>query len=219
MEMQTILQDVSLSYDREDKWLWGVGQNKSFTVKTCYNWQNESVAGNMWNENADILLACAKARRCDVPTKAIVLSWRLFINRQPTRDALIRRRVINSKHESCCVSCFNNDATAQHLFFGCCKTVETWNIIAQWLQVPVSNSYEPVQHFVQFGQQLKGRKLKGLKHLIWIATVWAIWCASNKSIFEGSVFNVSSIVNHIKHLSWEWFIAGKGRKSKLNYED
>lgn len=218
-ELKVILHDIKIQTNAEDSWTWIADHTKRFSVKSCYSWLTEACPDMIQQRDEEKIMACSKVWRCDVPTKAAVMAWRLILNRLPTRDALIRRGVVNSNYDSCCVLCFREDESAKHLFCCCKKTQEVWSSVASWLQVSDVKSQEPLQHFNLFGNLMKGRKLKGTKHMVWIATVWSIWHARNKVIFEGSVFNVKNVVNHIKLVSWGWFIFRKGRKTKMNFGD
>lgn len=153
-DLQTLLWDISLIFGREDKWIWGLDYNKFLSIKFCYTWLVDCVAGETHSRDTYKLLACSKTWKCDVPTKAIVLTWRLLINKLPTRDSLVRIGVVNLACESCCFSSFKQEETAQHLLFCCSKMLEVWNRVFNWLDVPVLNSQDPVNHFLHFGQKL-----------------------------------------------------------------
>lgn len=168
---------------------------------------------------AEIVAACVKLWKTNVPTKAKVLVWRLFIDRLPTRDALVRRGVITPGAETRCVCCLREEECANHLFFGCNRTKYAWRRILAWAGVADLNETDAVMHFCRFGQQLMGRKLKRLKFVLWIATIWAIWHARNKKIFEGIACNINSIVSHVKMLSWGWFVSRGGSNSCWNFGD
>ena len=55
---------------------------------------------------------------------------------------------------------------------------------------------------------LKGKRKKKVWLVIWFATVWNVWIARNKKVFQGEAINVTKIVENIKFLSWKWL---KGR--------
>lgn len=87
------------------------------------------------------------------------------------------------------------------------------------MDLPVRVEQDVASHFNQFGQLLKGWKLKAVKHNIWMVSVWAIWQARNKVLFEGTNVSHISVVNHIKHVYWGWFISGRERRSDCNFVD
>lgn len=45
--------------------------------------------------------------------------------------------------------------------------------------------------------------------VIWFATIWNIWCARNRKVFQENVIIVDEVLENIKFLSWKWL---KGRK-------
>lgn len=124
---------------------------------------------------------CSKIWRCDVPTKATVLAWRALINKLPTRGVLARRGIVTTDHETCCVLCFTE--TINHLLCSCTISQGIWESIVRWMEVPFLGAQDINTHFLRFGLLLKGRKLKAAKHIIWMATIWAIWQARNRVLF------------------------------------
>lgn len=135
-ELKEVLQGISLHCEREDIWTWIADGNKSFTVKSCYKWLIEFFAGELNNMiEGDVEMACQKVWKCDVPTKVIVLAWRILIDRLPTRVNLIRRGVIDPIRESSCVMCFGEAESTIHLFNKCWKSMEVWRKVYNWLDV------------------------------------------------------------------------------------
>jgi hypothetical protein len=54
----------------------------------------------------------------DVLLKVVLFVWRLFRDRLPTKDNLLRRGVI-SYDSRLCVACFYSEETGSHLFIHC----------------------------------------------------------------------------------------------------
>lgn len=57
---------------------------------------------------------------------------------------------------------------------------------------------------------------------------WSLVCSykckegarvKNKVLFKGDVDNVNSIIMHVKHIVWGWFIARKERNSGVSFVD
>jgi hypothetical protein len=61
------------------------------------------------------------------------------------------------------------------------------------------------QHFLKFGDLVKGKINKRFRHLVWLATMWCLWRSRNNIIFRGDHVNISSLVDQIKYMSWFWF--------------
>lgn len=77
----------------------------------------------------------------------------------------------------------------------------------------VDNSLVGVDHFRAYGVQVNSKKSPKFRYLFWIATSWCIWFHRNNVVFRGLVFDAR--VNHIKSISWEWFISIVGRNLDL----
>lgn len=61
-------------------------------------------------------------------------------------------------------------------------------------------------HFRSYGSRLQSKKFTRVNYLIWAATTWSIWLYKNNVLLRGIVFDSQAIINHVKSLSWEWFI-------------
>jgi hypothetical protein len=84
---------------------------------------------------------------------------------------------------------------------------QVWNSIFNWSGSSLLVNYASVsEHFLSFGRILKGKKTKGLWHIIWLATTWCIWRSRNNILFKGDSVNVSSLFNNILYIAWLWFI-------------
>jgi len=58
-----------------------------------------------------------------------------------------------------------------------------------------------IEHFLQHGQQLKGKANQKTRFLIWLATVWNIWQLRNAIIFKGAVADFKNLKAKIQALS------------------
>lgn len=178
--------------------MWTIGSYRLLTVKACYIWLIECIAGYSHHEDNDMVKACSKIWKCDVRTKAIINVWRLLLNRLPTRDTIVRRGVVDAATDSCCVGCFEEEENVFHLYFECAKSRDVCTRILCWLDALIFPCNDSAKHFLAFDQQLNGSRLKRLKHLVWTATMWVIWHVRNKTLLEGAIFNINSIVTHVK---------------------
>jgi len=64
----------------------------------------------------------------------------------------------------------------------------------------------------------KGRECKGLM-LIWHITLWSILRGRNDGVFKDKAAKVEDVVEHIQHVSWQWFVAkDEGLPCIFSYE-
>lgn len=200
----------------QDKWHWLPNTISGYSVKECYCWINERLRTST-DYSDEVVEACKVWWKNDIPSKVLVLGWRLLWNKLPTREKLHRRGILLSSYETCCVLCFREIESCEHIFCSCSVTQKIWQAVLSWAGVDNRLCCEVLSVYNEIGGLLKGKNAKRVKHLIWAATVWSIWLARSKVIFKGEVANVNAIVASIKHVSWGWFIAKRGRNSGMLY--
>jgi hypothetical protein len=83
--------------------------------------------------------------------------------------------------------------------------VNVWQHISKWLGLSFFMTVRVQQHFLKFGDLVKGKINKRFRHLVWLATMWCLWRSRNNIIFRGDHVNISSLVDQIKYMSWFWF--------------
>ena len=93
-----VLHNVTLQVDKDDKWLWTLESSHTFSVCKVYNFltiqpriASSVVASSLWHK--------------DVPLKVVLFAWRLFWDRLPTKDNLLRRGVIDHDSRECVAGC------------------------------------------------------------------------------------------------------------------
>jgi hypothetical protein len=119
-----------------------------------------------------------------VPLKVSVFVWRLLRNRLPTKDNLIRRRVLQSDDTLCVGGC-GFPETAVHLFLHCDIFSGLWHLIYQWVGISFISSESVTDHLHHFGY-LAGLPRFAYSYLqvIWRTTVWVIWKERNNRTFD-----------------------------------
>jgi len=63
-----------------------------------------------------------------VPLKVVLFAWRLFRDRLPTKDNLLRRGVIPLDSRLCVAGC-NSVETSSHLFLHCSTFGLVWQLL------------------------------------------------------------------------------------------
>lgn len=89
--------------DVEDKWCWLPDSSRGFTVKSCYMWLYSYFAGTSGQVENVPAQAYRRLWRNDVPSEALIFTWRLLLERIVTREALHRRGIFTTPRDLCCV--------------------------------------------------------------------------------------------------------------------
>jgi len=76
-----------------------------------------------------------------------------------------------------------------------------------------------IEHFLQHGQQLKGKTYRKTRFLIWLATIWNIWLLRNAIIFKGEMADFTSLKAKIQALSWRWLISKRDMASDFVFSN
>lgn len=157
--------------------------------------------------------------RIDVPSKVGIFRWRLLLDRLPTRDALASRACLSGPHETSCLLCFSQLESISRLFYRCNVAKLMWKETCGWMGVFLDIDLEGLEDFNIFAGLLKGKKFRHVNNLIWLAVVWCLWLERNSVLFKGTMFDMSSLINKIKCVSWGWFMCKPGRLLKLSVSD
>jgi len=142
----------------------------------------------------------------DVPLKVVLFAWRLFRDRLPTKDNLLRRGVILIDHNSreCVARCGSNESS-DHLLLHCNIFGSVWHCIYRWLDIYAAVPLYVTDHFNQFSY---GGGISKVRHsilqVIWFATVWEIWKERNNRLFKDKYCSVLQVVDKIKSLAFMW---------------
>lgn len=78
--------------DREDGWSWTVSLDGRYSVKSAYSQLLNGLPGLGAPEGA-ILQAVSRVWKSCTPSKVVVFSWQLILDRIPTRSNLVSRGV------------------------------------------------------------------------------------------------------------------------------
>ncbi|XP_076959033.1 uncharacterized protein LOC143634987 [Bidens hawaiensis] len=138
-----------------------------------------------------------------VPIKCNIFMWRAFLDRLPTKMALLRRSV--PVDNPVCIWCETCDETIEHLLTGCGIAAGVWNGISRWCRIPgmfvfhVSDLVEMHEHCA-----ISGNK-KTVLHGIIIIACWRLWKARNEKIFSSKDTKVADLITDIKALGFLWY--------------
>jgi len=192
-----LLANVTLQVNREDKWLWTLENSNTFTVRSLYNFLTIQ-------PQVELPVDVSSIWYKEVPLKVVVFVWRLFRDRLPTKDNLLRRGVINQDSRTCVAGCDFVESSS-HLFLHCNNFGSVWHLIYSWIGVSVINPFYVPDHFHQFSFSGGfGKKRRSILQVIWYATVWEIRKERNNRLFKGKESPVFQVVDRIKFISYMW---------------
>jgi len=147
-----------------------------------------------------------------------VFVWRILRNILPTKDNLVRCRIL-SVEEATCVSCCGSIETASHLFLGCDVLRALWSHVWLWLVISSVSSSDLHQHFTQF---ITMAGLPTFTHIffkiIWFTSVWVLWKERNDRVFNSKTSTSFTLIEKVKLTSFLW-LKSKQATFSYNYHD
>jgi hypothetical protein len=186
-----------------DRRIWLASTTSKFSVNSAYlGLLNRSVTDSL---DATMVISLKKLWKNNVPSKISIFSWRLLLEKLPTREALFCKGIITNSLERGCVLCSNMEESVAHVFLHCHVTVAIWQHILGWMDTGFFMTGNVQDHFIQFGDIIKVKANKRFRHVFWLATTWSLWRACNNILFRGETVNISLLVDQIKFMSWFWF--------------
>jgi hypothetical protein len=93
-EFILLLHNVSLHVNKYERWLLTLETSQAFSVRSVYKFLTAQ-------PHVDSPVAIASLWHKDIPLKVGLFAWRLFRDRLPTKDNLLRRGVINHAFRVC----------------------------------------------------------------------------------------------------------------------
>jgi hypothetical protein len=202
---------------QDDVWNCEIGSDGVYSVKEGYDFLSQNFLPQL-NINNDCRRVLKGIWDSLAPLKVVIFSWKLVLQRLPTRRNLVVRGLLDGSANPGYVWCPLVVETESHLFFTCPVAVEVWTSVMAWLGLVTPAPGNAIHSFDSFGVPFRTKtRIKGL-NLIWQTVVWSIWLARNSLIFEGVKMEGHEIVDAIKHRSLQWFIARKQGVVCLSYE-
>lgn len=182
--------------------LFGEGANRFLT--TSVDVLDRSQIVDVWHQH--------------IPSKVSVFAWRLFRNRLPTKDNLVRRRVL-SQADVTCVSGCGSQETVTHLFLACDILGSLWSLVVLWLGISFVSPGDLHQHYTQF-INMSGfpRFTHMFFRIIWFTSVWVLWKERNDRVFNNTTLVPSILIENVKLTSFSW-LKSKQATFTYNYHD
>jgi len=112
------ISDISIQNQVQDNMIWKADPSGVYSTKSAYRLLMPSISPAPTRRNFQILW------HLKIPPRAVVFSWRLFLDRLPTRGNLSRRNI--PIQDIMCPLCGCQHEETGHLFFHCKMTKGLW---------------------------------------------------------------------------------------------
>ena len=124
-DVMFVLSQVSFSGGL-DLWRWDLDSNGSFSVAAVKEWLRK-----------DRYVQPVQLMRWEawVPLKVNILTWRIELDRVPTRLALVRSNV--SIADIRCPLCDTEEESIKHLFVDCGFVFKVWSKVWSWCKISI----------------------------------------------------------------------------------
>jgi hypothetical protein len=199
-ECTILLLNVVLQAHVHDRWKWLPDPTQGSSVRGAYHFLTFA-DGPLGRERID------NVWHNHIPLKVSLFVLCLLRNHLPTRDNLVRQRVINNELVSCLAGCGVLEE-ADHLFLGCIMLISVWSLVWQWLQISSINSCVLCDHFYHFCHMAgMPRSSHSFFKVIWFACVWNIWKERNNRVFNNNTSDPNTISDNVKLTSFLWLKA------------
>ncbi|KAF5807368.1 putative reverse transcriptase zinc-binding domain-containing protein [Helianthus annuus] len=178
---------------REDQWAWNINGATEFSVSMVKKElmkedNNSSGSGFEWNLWA--------------PIKVNLFVWRLLLDRISTAYNLYKRGIIHQMVD--CKLCGDSPETTDHMVTSCYIASVVWQRVGAWCKLPpifLFSTKDVMEIHTQAGGTDQRKKTI---NVILMVSLWSIWKARNKAIFEDEQVEPGKITGEMKSLSILW---------------
>ncbi|KAJ0895798.1 putative RNA-directed DNA polymerase [Helianthus annuus] len=204
--ISNLLENININGDN-DSWRWALEGSGSFSVRglrTLFRPNLHAGSGpvHCWN------------KWC--PIKVNFLTWRLFLNRLPTKVALRRRNFQITSSD--CVLCEEAEESCDHLFAACSFTQEIWEEVFRWGRIATPFFFS-AKDVLGYNTHCRGsRRWQKIIYSIVQTAIWCIWRTRNDVVFNNKRMAVKNVVEEIKVLSFLW-LKHRAKAIALTWED
>jgi hypothetical protein len=191
--------------NRDDRWSWTHSSDGRYSVKSAYTHLSKSLPSSV--PNGEVLQAVSRVWKSPAPSKVVVFSWQLILDRIPTRLNLSLRGVQIPSGGLGCVFCDAQLESSVHLFLSCPSILPVWYQVSRWFGWEFVSPLGLAQQFLSFTGLGRGKRVRIGLLLVWHAVIWTIWTSRNDLIFSGGALSEEPVVDRAKLLAWKWFLA------------
>lgn len=200
-----------------NSWKWSSSSSGRYITKEAYDYlmarheevnipdDLESGFRMIWNKLA--------------PLKVVGHAWRLLWNRLPTKDNLVRRKILQQHDDTRCVFCSSKEENARHVFFECSISYSVWMEIMKWFNITTALDSSVASNLSSFAQNFRGKRGKLIATCLWLGVVWLLWKWRNDTIFRNLEFSNIKFIEEIKTSTWSWLFTKDKATSRFSFSD
>jgi len=204
-ELGDIISRVVVMKDENDALVWSSEANGCFTVSFAYECLGKTDRGPQ-------IEAFRYLWKAKTFPNVMLTSWRVLLNRIPTRLCLRRRGVLLDTTE--CALCKTNEKLCQHLFLECKVACSVWSMFFRWIGVLFVKHNDVRVHFESFNLTQGSNKQNLIWKGVWATIVWCLWEQRNEVVFNQGVVDEEEVFQKAQLKSWLWL---KHNRVNFNY--
>ena len=191
--------------DTQDTWECLIDSSRVFSVKgmrlyITHSNHTQNLQPTRWNKL--------------VPIKINIFSWRLSLNRLPTRSNLDYRGV--DLDSVLCPSCHDAIETEEHIFISCEVAKEVWSLIFKWWDIRLSPPTNLLKCISLAEEDIISKPFTRFFDVVVQTTLWHLWRFRNEMVFAAKRPSKNLILNDIKLASFSW-ISSRHKKNSFNW--
>jgi len=196
-ECFVLLDNFVFQKNVEDTCTWLLDPIHGYSVRGAYCFLTTTPNGGVQPQVDDIW-------HQQIPSKVSVFVWRLLRNRLPTKDNLVRRRVLSLENAACVAGCGSQETT-NHLFLECDVFGALLSQVWLWLGISSVSHGDIRQHFIQFiTMPSLHRSTHMFLRIIWFTSVWVLWKERNDRVFNNTTSTPFTLIEKVKLSSFLW---------------
>ncbi|RVW38066.1 putative ribonuclease H protein [Vitis vinifera] len=186
------IRGARLSPIMEDRMMWKVTSNESFSVKSLYNDLSSRRAGLfphglIWNPS--------------VPSKVSFFAWEAAWGKVLTMDQLKKRGWAVANR---CFMCCEEEESIDHILIHCSKARALWDLLFALFGVCWVLPYSARETLIEWRGFMLGKKHRKVWKAAPLCLFWAVWMERNRIAFDNEDFSVHRLKNSFVCNLWVW---------------
>ena len=204
-ELVILFSTANLIKDKNDVHVWRNDEAGGFSMNSAY----ECLSKHGRGLQLDVFKYLWKAKAFP---SVVTTTWRVLVDRLPTRECLSRRGVMTSS--TLCDLCQAKEEYCQHLFLECNYAIRFWSMCFRWICILFVQHNDMKSHFESFHLFQVSHSQNLVWKGVWTTVVKSIWDHRNSVVFKQGVVDAEEIFQKAQIKSW---LGMKHKSVSFNY--